>query len=107
MSRDYTYIDDIIQGILLVLEHTPCLKKDHHPIYNIEIIKTKFTQFYRNLEPLGKKLKKKISTSSSRRYYRNLWRHSKSVKRIGIPSKNPYPRRNSEICRMVQILCCF
>lgn len=62
MSRDYTYIDDIIQGILLALEHTPCLKKDHHPIYNIgNYQKQSLLSFIETLEKaLGKKAKKKF-----------------------------------------------
>ncbi|MCX7338293.1 MAG: NAD-dependent epimerase/dehydratase family protein [Alphaproteobacteria bacterium] len=37
MTRDYTYIDDIVQGVLLALQHRPAQSKHgiHHPIYNL------------------------------------------------------------------------
>jgi UDP-glucuronate 4-epimerase len=36
MSRDYTYIDDIVSGILGALAHPPKIAKDQqHPVYNL------------------------------------------------------------------------
>lgn len=36
MARDYTYIDDIVSGILGALKHTPQVPKDQlHPVYNL------------------------------------------------------------------------
>jgi len=36
MGRDYTYIDDIVAGILGALAHIPQVTKDqHHPVYNL------------------------------------------------------------------------
>lgn len=36
MARDYTYIDDIVSGILGALAHTPKAAKDRlHPVYNL------------------------------------------------------------------------
>jgi UDP-glucuronate 4-epimerase len=36
MARDYTYIDDIVSGILGALPHKPAIAKDQlHPVYNL------------------------------------------------------------------------
>lgn len=35
MARDYTYIDDIVDGILRALGHFPRREKGQHPVYNL------------------------------------------------------------------------
>jgi UDP-glucuronate 4-epimerase len=35
MKRDFTYIDDIIEGIIRTLEHTPGFSRTAYKIYNI------------------------------------------------------------------------
>jgi UDP-glucuronate 4-epimerase len=36
MARDYTYINDIVDGILGALAHIPKVATDHlHPVYNL------------------------------------------------------------------------
>jgi len=35
MSRDYTYVDDIVQGILAALDCAPKMGLNHHPLYNL------------------------------------------------------------------------
>lgn len=35
MKRDFTYIDDIVDGIIRALEHPPKKEQEQHPIYNL------------------------------------------------------------------------
>ncbi len=82
MERDFTYIDDIIEGVVRVIANPPKENKDYdrtkqdpstshapYKIYNIGNNKpVQLMEFIQTLEKhLGKEAKKRISTTTSRR----------------------------------------
>ena len=105
MWRDFTYIDDIVDGVLRALDRPPSVMPPH-AIYNLGNHKSeKLTDFIAEIEKaFGQKGPDNHGAHAARRCACNLRQYRKKPSRTGFRAHCSYQHRNPEIHRVVQKL---